>query len=426
MVQEKLTSFGVALSVTGAPDETTLQNPKHFTRFGADQFNAGEELTGTLLTGILKDTNGYNTNQKYAAMDIYGRAYAEFGEGQYLFGVTRQRNLKEQVVGSHEKFTGLSTDQKNGLMQLYNGFPRVLGSWELDALEAYIEEYDAAVTNVLFVSNSTCYYFTDELIGILQAAGYEDVNLCLLYYSCCSLKQHYTWYQTGEANYEFRILNKDGLTSIENYSLQDTLRMYNWDVVSFDNNARSFASGDVQTSLAEAEPYFGELLTSIKRQFPNARYFWHEVWANEIGYNLAFEMKTKEQRTQVYQAKRGVAEHMQATYGVEVVPTGDAWEPVRDLELFTTPIEGLGVDRFTLNSRISYGAFKDDFTHDGDIGGGQYLNACVWFEVLTGESCLGNTFRPEYSLNGIDCSLTEEKIQVLQNAAHEAVANWPK
>lgn len=280
--------------------------------------------------------------------------------------------------------------------------------------------------NVLFISNSTCCYFTDELLGMLEAAGYKDVNLCVTYYSGCSIKQHNQWRKDGTANYEFRILNKDGMAKLENYSLERALQAFNWDVISFDNNARSFASGDVQTSLEQAEPHFGELLAAVKTEYPLSRYFWHEVWANEIGYKLAFSMETKEQRTQVYRAKQGVARHMQTTYGLEVVPTGDAWEPVRDLPLFTTPVVGLGADRFTLCSRISYGAFKDDFTHDGDVGGGQYLNACVWFEVLTGQSCLDNTFRPEYVLNDNDYSLTEEKIRILQNAAHEAVANWPE
>jgi hypothetical protein len=40
----------------------------------------------------------------------------------------------------------------------------------------------------------------------------------------------------------------------------------------------------------------------------------------------------------------------------------------------------------------------------------------VWYEVLTGNSCIGNTWRPNYELS-------EERIAALQQAAHEAVAN---
>ena len=122
--------------------------------------------------------------------------------------------------------------------------------------------------NVFFVSNSTCYYFTDELYGLLNAAGYEDVTLALVYYDGCPLEKHYKWLQEGAANYEFRVLDKDGMHSYEGYGLEAALKTKNWDVISFDNSAKTFASGDVQTSLGNAEPYFGNLLAHIKPQFP--------------------------------------------------------------------------------------------------------------------------------------------------------------
>lgn len=276
--------------------------------------------------------------------------------------------------------------------------------------------------NVLFVSNSTCFYFPDELVGMLSAAGYRDVKLCLVYSSGCSIKQHYDWWKAKEAHYTFYVDDATGRKSIADCDLMTALNYCNWDIISFDNNARSFASGEVTTSLANAEPYFGELFGYIKEQFPKSRFFWHEVWANEIGYSLAFKMETVEQRTQVYNAKKGVAKIMADTYGLEIVPTGDAWEKVRDNALITTPVAGIPIDKFTLCTRVQSNALKDDFSHDGDMGGGQYLNACVWFEVITGKSCVGNTFRPQYEFAGIDCSLSEEKIALLQNAAHEAVA----
>ena len=47
--------------------------------------------------------------------------------------------------------------------------------------------------------------------------------------------------------------------------------------------------------------------------------------------------------------------------------------------------------------------------------GGQYLNACVWFECITGKSCIGNPWRPK------KYTLSEERIDLLQRAAHQAV-----
>ena len=58
--------------------------------------------------------------------------------------------------------------------------------------------------NVFFVSNSTCYYFTDELYGLLRAAGYDQVTLALVYYGGCSIKQHYEWVKDAVSKYELR------------------------------------------------------------------------------------------------------------------------------------------------------------------------------------------------------------------------------
>ncbi len=56
-------------------------------------------------------------------------------------------------------------------------------------------------------------------------------------------------------------------------------------------------------------------------------------------------------------------------------------------------------------------------------GCGESLNACVWYEVITGDSCIGNTYRPVYMYEGeeipLDSNITYEK---LQEAAHKAVA----
>ena len=277
--------------------------------------------------------------------------------------------------------------------------------------------------NVFFVSNSTCYYFTDELYGLLTAAGYENVTLALAYYSGCPLEKHYNWLQQDNAGYQLRIVDEKGIQMKSEYSLRMAMNIKNWDVISFDNNNRTFSSGDAATAIDISEPYFGKLHEYMKKNFPDARLMWHEVWAPDVGYKD--EITSKEQRTKIYQAKRDVMHHMMKEYGVEGVPTGDAWEKIRDLPLFTTPLKATPeLDRFTLCTRIMSGKIKDDFGHDGDIGGGQYLNACIWFEILTGKSCVGNSFRPKYELNGKNLSLTEEKIKLLQNTAHETVAEF--
>lgn len=137
MVANRVTAFGIALSVTDEPGEQTLENPAHFTRFAPEAFGAGEDATGTLLTGIIRQDLGYNTNTSRANMTIYGRAYVEVGEGQYLFGVTRQRSLKEQLVGINAKFDSLEEAQKDAAAAMYGKFRKLMSSWNLDKIQSY-------------------------------------------------------------------------------------------------------------------------------------------------------------------------------------------------------------------------------------------------------------------------------------------------
>ena len=278
------------------------------------------------------------------------------------------------------------------------------------------------VLNILLIGNSSCVYWPDELYGMLTAAGYEDVNVCDVYYSGCSLQKHWTWWKSVERNYRFDIHNKDGKTQKPDHNLDDCLRAYNWDFISLQGNMSLFGMNGLETALAGTEPYLGELLEYIRGQYPLSTYFWHQTWAIEVGHGNSFTVVDKEHRTRMHQVQQGVAAAVAEKYGLKVAPTGDALEKIRDLELFNTPVEGVPIQEVTPFTRVANNKLVDDGIHDGDMGGGQYLNACVWFEVLTGQSCVGNTFRPQYTYGVYDCSLSEEKIQILQNAAHEAVA----
>ena len=121
----------------------------------------------------------------------------------------------------------------------------------------------------------------------------------------------------------------------------------------------------------------------------------------------------------------------QKTYGVKIVNTSDAWIAARANEELVAmlPYGGLCARK----GENSFGDKREDAGdgyHDGDIGGGQYLNACVWYETLTGNSCVGKTFEmktynndknsaayaPKYELNA-------DFVALLQEAAHSVPKN---
>ena len=243
-----------------------------------------------------------------------------------------------------------------------------------------------------------------------------------MYYSGCSLKQHYDFWKGGQKPYKYYVTNKNGQQSTPDMGLVDALPTRNWDYIVFHNNAHSSRSENAQQAYPETEPYLKELLEYVRGQFPLSKYMWMNKWAPDVGYKVSFQMTSVEQRKNIQKTDMEVGKLVEKDFGLETVPCGNAWEKVRDLELFTTAPEGIpGIEKFSMFTMIFNGKISDDSVHDGDIGGGQYLNACVWFEALTGKSCIGNTFRPKYTYQAWDLSLSEEKIELLQKTAHETV-----
>ena len=112
------------------------------------------------------------------------------------------------------------------------------------------------------------------------------------------------------------------------------------------------------------------------------------------------DMMTKEMQDYQYEVIRDTCVKYAEISGIPRIPSGDAWQIAR-----ANPLIG-----DTLCDKGS----ATDYYHEGDVGGGQYLNACVYYEVITGNDCRGNTWRPSYDIS-------DEKILALQEAAHEAV-----
>ncbi len=257
--------------------------------------------------------------------------------------------------------------------------------------------------NVLMIGNSFCYYYVEELYGMLTAAGYKNVNICNVYYSGCTLEQHWTWWKNGIGNYEYFTTNETGRNKIESTTLEYCLKQHNWDFISLQDGGSLLRNLGAQARYAETKAYLTDLLCYIKEQYPLSRYLWHHTWTYQIGYyNGGYTMATLEQQETEMQKKREFTGLVCKDYDLERVNSGEAWQIVRQS----------GYDN--LCARLAVNNGEGDYYHDGDIGGGQYLNACVWFEAITGESCIGNTYRPDYTLD-------ESLIPTLQEAAHKAI-----
>ena len=273
-----------------------------------------------------------------------------------------------------------------------------------DAKEAIMQESDPAeddVINVLMIGNSFCYYYVEELYGVAAAAG-VNMKVCNLYYSGCKLNQHWTWWKQNQSNYDYFETDANGRKKHEGYSLRKGLAQENWDIISFQQS-----SAMVRTTIEDAKAnyykYLTDLLNYAREQFPQSKFYWHHTWAYQVGYNRSgFVVDTVEKQSAMANLLHEFAIGLCQDFSLTRIPGGDAWQYARQ-------------DARAGDVLCNRGDKSDNY-HDGDEGGGQYLNACVWFETLTGQSCIGNTWRPT------NYSLSEAKIAALQEAAHRAVA----
>ena len=268
---------------------------------------------------------------------------------------------------------------------------------------------DDGVFQMLMIGNSGCTYFIDELDGMFEAAGI-NADVYALYYSGCDVQRHWNWLGDHSPNYE---LHHAGAATKNSYTLANALKEQNWDVISLQQAFWPEMTDNLPYATDSTLPFAKGLYDHIKSVFPLSDLYWHETWAYQVGFNwrgttpldqVAENMKvlSVEKQTAMYEVIRTVSQGGCEENGVPMVPVADAWQIAR-----ANPLIG-----DTLCNRLSDGG---DNLHDGDIGGGQFLNASVWFETLSGKSCLDNTFRPsKYPLD-------EEKVAALQQAAHQAV-----
>jgi hypothetical protein len=272
---------------------------------------------------------------------------------------------------------------------------------------------DDGVITVLMIGNSFSTGFSDEIIGLASAHGIR-MRLYNVYYSGCPMSSHWNWYVKGEKQYDLYMHEAAGVPrTVENgVGLYECLRKENWDYISMQQHFYPGIAISYDASMNSCTPYTEKLASALRKKYPMAKLLWHQTWAYEVGFEgipdesgvVPEEKKvpTLEKQTTCYQVIRNVSIDLCSSFSLGRVPSGDAWQIAR-----ANPLIG---------DTLCQKQQRNDKYHDGDVGGGQYLNACVWFEVLTGQSAVGNTWRP------IEYSLPEEKIAALQNAAHSAVS----
>jgi hypothetical protein len=290
-------------------------------------------------------------------------------------------------------------------------------TWQLSKIPTPPED---DVIDVLMIGSSFCYYYVEELYGLADAAGVK-MRVCNAYYSGCKFTWHYNWWKEGQSNYEFyQVTDSTGRKKTSAMSLEHCLAQGEWDVISIQESTSTIFSVGAQAHLDNTRSMRSELLGYLKEQFPEAKVYWHQPWSYQTGYKSGnTEITTFAQQQERMMTYREFALGVCKENDVDRVNTGEAWQIYRMNYVDTDGLTD------TLCARLGVGTNDvGDYYHDGDIGGGQYLNACVWFETIMNDlypnenyTCVDNTFRPNYNGN----TLPETLVTALQASAHQAV-----
>ena len=451
LVAGKVESFGVALNVRETPSETNMDTTSKYTTFTTfESGKNGNASSSTILSGILKEKNSLATNKRNLNVLVYGRPYVKTADG-YIFGASVSRDLAQQLEDVDDLFDSLTANQRNPLLTMYETFQSALADLTLPNI---LEEktMNDKTLKLLMVGNSFCYYYVEELYGLLMAnpdpnRGYENVEIYNVYYSGCTLSMHYNWWVAGEANYQVYKTNENGRKELTpatgtKWSLEDALMLSRWDYISLQgaSSENNYAGATAEENISKMIPLATPLLNLFHQQHPYAQLLWHRTWAFEVG-RISGSTVYDEAMLSAYDAgMQAVCDYMcnefdkDKAYDLKMVNSGVGWTIAREenakLETSLIPVEGGLCARKGVRNEKTFpyytgNANAGDGYHDGDIGGGQFLNACVWYETITGQDVRENTYKPTTTKGTYEVSgkyeLSDAFAELLRNAAHTAL-----
>lgn len=282
---------------------------------------------------------------------------------------------------------------------------------------------EAKTVKLLTIGNSFSANATHYLGDLAKAGGHTLVHQPLVI-GGASFQVHAEKAQKHEADPK----DKAGLYT-SGRGLKENLELQKWDYVTIQQ--ASIKSHDFATY----QPYAGWLRDYITKHAPQAKLLVHETWEyrkDDPRFSKPGDLKSQEE---MYSGLRAAYDKIAAEFGARIIPTGDAFH-LAD----TDPSWAYQTDT-TFNPKAAKQPELPNQTHSLHVGWrwakpknggkialgmdghhasmmGEYLGACVWYEVLFGESAVGNTFMPK----GLDPT----DARYLQETAHRAVIERTK
>ncbi|MBR2615206.1 MAG: DUF4886 domain-containing protein [Clostridia bacterium] len=300
-------------------------------------------------------------------------------------------------------------------------------------------EYDEYLCH-LMIGNSFVTYFLDEMVQIAKA---DNIHLTVVrsYKSGASSYENWTFLVNEFSSDAHSVLTRKvcspelpNTQNRGNFTLQEILAYADWTSISShdrsdgtltDSKYGAINIGATWEESLQGIMYLQPLFRYLKVNYPDAKLFFKEPWAYQLGYGYekgtvvvengeivagtpkadhpeALRMDSLEKQAKMQEAISTACAKYAEISGLPMIPCGTAWSAARE-----NPVIG---------DILCNKGSATDYYHEGDVGGGQYLNAAIYYEMITGNDVRGNTWRPSYAIS-------EEQVLELQKIAHEAVLN---
>lgn len=274
---------------------------------------------------------------------------------------------------------------------------------------------------VLTIGNSFSRNATHYLGDLAEAAGNKLVHGPIVV-GGASLELHAGKMQAFEKD----AANTNGFYSTKR-SLKQELQRDQWDYVTIQQ--ASIKSHDIATY----KPFANELADYIKKYAPQAKLMVHQTWEYRVDdprFKVA-NPKPGEPKTQaeMYAGLTSAYKTITAELGATRIPVGDAfhladtdkkwgYQPDTKFDMKKAEEPALPDQTHSLHVGWRWAKGKNGKTtlsmdgHHANMAG-EYLGACVWYEILFNESVVGNKYVPK----GLD----KDYAKFLQETAHKAV-----
>ncbi len=247
----------------------------------------------------------------------------------------------------------------------------------------------------LSIGQSANVNVTHYLYEFLKEAGYEKVEIAVLYYSGCNLDQHYDFMRKDSAVYRLYFNGKGTWSITEGYTMDMALRMTQWDYISFNPGSGKGWKHE------QFEPFLTDVEEHVRSFQPNAHFFWNMIWAYEDTpdykerFDSMFSGTQLEMHYGIVEASRIVMEnHPELEF---MVPIGTAIQSMR-------------------TSHYTQGAWLIRDSGHLSYGYGYYLGALVMAKSISDLDIDASTFLPPEYADTFD----EDIIAALKGAVKAA------